>query len=102
VTRDAAWIEREYGRDVGAEFTEAGRRAADRVARLERALRFQSVLFDYDAPDLRSIAGHRRPVFFPGHSADMAPWLAPAVFDAIRGVAGRGTCPAVAVWRAGE
>lgn len=72
---------------VGAELTEAGRRAADRLAALDPALRFRSVAFDYDAPDLSALGRARHAVVFTGHSIEQVPWLGGAAVEAIAGVA---------------
>ena len=77
---------------VGAEYTEAGRRCADLLASLEPGLRFRSLAFDYNEPDLSDVAGAREAVVFTGHSIEQIPYVRPALFDAILSLAPRVTC----------
>jgi hypothetical protein len=79
-------------RYVGAEFTESGRSAADRVAAIEPRVAFTGIPFDYHAPDLGAIGGYERAVVFTVHSIDMAPELDPKLFDEVRRVARSVTC----------
>jgi hypothetical protein len=72
---------------VSAEFTEAGRRAAELLAALDPALRLRSLPFDYHAPDLSGLSGFRHAVVFTAHSIEQIPHLPAELFGAIRGVA---------------
>lgn len=76
---------------VAAEYTAAGRRAAARLAGLDPRLRFRAVPFDYNAPRLDG-GGARHAVVFSVHSIEQMPYVKPAVFDAIRGLAPQVTC----------
>jgi hypothetical protein len=77
---------------VGAEYTEAGRRCAHLLASLEPSLRFRSLPFDYNEPDLSAVAGAREAVVFTGHSIEQIPYVKPALFEAILSLAPRVTC----------
>jgi hypothetical protein len=78
-------------RYVAAEYTVAGRRAAVRLAALDPRLRFSAVPFDYHAPRLDG-GGARHAVVFSVNSVEQIPYVQPAVFAAIRGLAPSVTC----------
>jgi hypothetical protein len=77
---------------VGAEFTAAGRRAAERLAALDPRLQFRSLPFDYHDPFLDGLGSYDHAVVFTVHSIEQIPFVKPTLFDAIRGVASRVTC----------
>ena len=77
---------------VAAEYTEAGRRAASRLASLDADLNFEAVAFDYNEPDLGGLPSARHAVVFSQHSIEQIPRVRPELFTAIRGVADRVTC----------
>jgi hypothetical protein len=72
---------------VAAEYTEAGRRAATRLAALDPGLRFQAIPFDYYRPAFPEVDRARHAVVFSQHSIEQIPTLVPELFDAIRGLA---------------
>lgn len=73
---------------VGAEFTEAGRRAAERLAALDPELRFKALAFDYNDPSsLASLGSFRDAVVFSVHSIEQIPRLVPEVPRAIAALA---------------
>ena len=69
---------------VGAEYTDAGRRAAARLASLEPALRFESMPFDYHSPDLSGLARVRRAVVITVHSVEQVPHVGQELIEAVR------------------
>jgi hypothetical protein len=75
---------------VGAEYTEAGRRVAARLAGLDRRLRFESVPFDYHAPELDFRGRHV--VVFTAHSVEQIPQLKPEVIELILSLGERVRC----------
>jgi hypothetical protein len=77
---------------VGAEYTRAGRDAADRLAALAPELDFRSLAFDYHEPDLGPLGHVEEAVVFTAHSIEQIPHVNPALFAAIRGLADRVTC----------
>jgi hypothetical protein len=77
---------------VGAEYTGAGRRAAARIAALEPALRFESIPFDYHAPDLSALPRVDRAVVITVHSVEQIPHVRQEVIESIRGLAGDVEC----------
>ncbi len=77
---------------VGAEYTEAGRDAADVLASLDPDLRYRSMSFDYHDPDLSMLEGHESAVVFTVHSVEQIPQLDESVVHEILGLARRVTC----------
>lgn len=77
---------------VGAEYTDAGRRAAARIAALEPALRFESIPFDYHAPDLSALPRVDRAVVITVHSVEQIPHVQHEVIESIRGLAADVEC----------
>ena len=76
---------------VAAEYTEAGRRASERLARIEPELRFQSVPFDYTEPRLDGLPEAEEAVVFSVSSVEQVPHLPESLFPALAGVARRVT-----------
>jgi len=76
---------------VAAEYTEAGRRAAARLASLDPQLKFQALAFDYHEPDFSALPKGRHAVVFSAHSIEQIPHVKPALFEAIRSIADRVT-----------
>ena len=73
---------------VGAEFTAAGRGAAERLAGLEPALSFRAHDFDYHDPaTLSSLGTFREAVVFTAHSIEQIPQLSRGLVQAIAGLA---------------
>jgi hypothetical protein len=73
---------------VGAEYTEAGRRATQSLADLDADLRLRTHAFDYNDPSsLRSLGTFRDAVVFSVHSIEQIPRLSPEVPRAIAGLA---------------
>jgi hypothetical protein len=79
-------------RYVAAEYTEAGRRAAARLAELDEHLDFRAVAFDYHEPALPDLAPAEHAVVFTAHSIEQIPHVVPELFTAIRGLGRRVTC----------
>jgi hypothetical protein len=77
---------------VAAEYTEAGRRAAAKLAEVDEELDFRAVPFDYREPRLDGLGPRAHAVVFTEHSIEQIPHLTAAVFDAIRGLARTVTC----------
>ncbi len=77
---------------VAAEYTEAGRDAASRLAALDPSLEFRALEFDYHEPDLSGLGAREHAVLFSSHSIEQIPKVSPALFDAMRSVAARVTC----------
>ncbi len=77
---------------VAAEYTDAGRRAATRLAELDARIDFCAVAFDYHDPRLDDLGRSRHAVVFSTHSIEQIPEVKPALFAAIRGVAESVTC----------
>lgn len=76
---------------VAAEYTEAGRRCAARLAQLDEHLRLEAVPFDYHEPSFAQLGRGRHAVVFSAHSIEQIPHVTPALFEAIRGLAERVT-----------
>ncbi len=76
---------------VAAEYTEAGRRASERLAGLDDRLSFRAIAFDYHAPDFSALPHGRHAVVFSAHSLEQIPHVRPELFAAIRGLAERVT-----------
>jgi hypothetical protein len=74
-------------RYIAAEYTEAGRRAATRLAQLDPRLRFDAIPFDYNAPSLIGLEAAEHAVVYSQHSIEQIPRITPALFDAMRSVA---------------
>lgn len=73
---------------VAAEYTEAGRRATQRLADLDADLHLRTHAFDYNDPSsLRSLDTFRDAVVFSVHSIEQIPRLSPEVPRAIAGLA---------------
>jgi len=73
---------------VGAEFTAAGRGAAERLAALEPSLRFRALDFDYHDPaTLASLGRFAEAVVFTAHSIEQIPQLSRELVQAIGGLA---------------
>ena len=79
-------------RYIAAEYTEAGRRVAARLAGLAPGLDLASVPFDYNAPDLRSIGTGRQALVFTAHSVEQIATLPDAVTAEMRRLARVVTC----------
>ncbi len=79
-------------RYVAAEYTEAGRRVAARLAALEPGLDLASVPFDYKAPDLRPIGTGRHALVFTAHSIEQIACLPDAMTAEVRRLAQEVTC----------
>jgi hypothetical protein len=79
-------------RYVAAEYTEAGRGASEALASLDPHLDFTALPFDYNDPDLSAVPPAEHALVFTVNSVEQVPRLDPAVFDAIRGLAGQVTC----------
>jgi hypothetical protein len=79
-------------RYIAAEYTEAGRGASEALASLDPRLDFQALPFDYHQPDLGALPPAEEAVVFTVNSVEQVPRLGAAVFDTIRGLAGRVTC----------
>jgi hypothetical protein len=77
---------------IGAEYTDAGRGASEALAALASHLDFRALPFDYNDPDLGAVPHGEHAVVFTVNSVEQVPRIDPAVFDAIRGLAGRVTC----------
>lgn len=78
---------------LAAEYTEAGRRAASRLAGIEPGLDLRSVPFDFHRPALSLPEGKaRQAVVLSAHSIEQIPVLTAAALDMIRGFAARVTC----------
>jgi hypothetical protein len=78
---------------VGAEYTAAGRAAAERVGDLIDGLDLRTLPFDYHSPDLsaaRRDDGHA--LVFSAHSVEQIPQLPEAVIEEIVALAPRVTC----------
>lgn len=79
-------------RYIAAEYTEAGRRVAARLAGLAPGLDLASVPFDYNAPDLRPIGTGRQALVFTAHSVEQIATLPDAVIAEMRRLAREVTC----------
>jgi hypothetical protein len=77
---------------VAAEYTEAGRRAAAKLAELDPRLDFRALPFDYHEPRLDGLGAREHAVVFSAHSIEQIPEVKPKLFEAIRGVAERVSC----------
>jgi hypothetical protein len=77
---------------VAAEYTEAGRQAATRLAALDSDLDFKAIPFDYNEPAFDGLDHARHAVVFSQHSIEQIPQVRPELFAAIRGLADRVTC----------
>jgi hypothetical protein len=77
---------------VGAEYTEAGRRASMSIAELDDKLDFVALPFDYHEPAFEGLGEREHAVVFTAHSIEQIPEVKPALFQAVRGVARRVTC----------
>ena len=80
-----------HARYFGAEYTDAGRDCADRLAALDPSIAFTSLAFDYNSPDLSTIRGDCA-LAFTVHSLEQIPEVTPALIDEIRAIAARVTC----------
>jgi hypothetical protein len=76
---------------VSAELTEAGRRAAAKLAALDPDLDFQTRAFDYHEPAL-DFGDREHAVVFTAHSIEQVPQIRPELFASIRGLARHVTC----------
>jgi hypothetical protein len=76
---------------VAAEYTEAGRDCAARLAQLDEHLKFQAIRFDYHEPSFAGLPKARHAVVFSAHSIEQIPHVKPALFEAICSVAERVT-----------
>jgi hypothetical protein len=85
-------------RYVAAEYTEAGRRVAARLAALEPGLDLASVPFDYKAPDLRAIGTGRQALVFTAHSVEQIACLPDAMTAEVRRLAQEVTCVHSSPW----
>ncbi len=72
---------------VAAEYTEAGRRAAARLAALASEISFRAVPFDLHAPDLSVLGTVSSAVVLTVHAIEQAPSVDAAFFDAVLGLA---------------
>ncbi|MEA2359007.1 MAG: hypothetical protein QOI62_2267 [Solirubrobacteraceae bacterium] len=79
-------------RYVGAEYTQAGRRAASRLAALDSRLRFQSLAFDFHAPVLEAVDVDGHALVYTQHAVEQVPELRSELFAVIRSIASRVTC----------
>ena len=77
---------------VAAEYTDAGRSAASRLAALDPTLDFRAVPFDYNEPALSGLPDARHAVVFTQHSVEQIPQVPPALFEAVRALADQVTC----------
>jgi hypothetical protein len=77
---------------VAAEYTQAGREAAQLLASLDDRLRFRAIEFDYHEPRFEGLGHARHAVVFTAHSIEQIPQVRPELFAAIRGLADRVTC----------
>ena len=76
---------------VAAEFTEAGRRASERLAGLAPDLRFMSMPFDYTDPQLGDLPDAEEAVIFSVSSVEQVPHLPESLFSSLAGIASRVT-----------
>jgi hypothetical protein len=79
-------------RYVAAEYTDAGRRAAERLAALEPELRLESHPFDFTSADLSALGRVERALVFSVHAIEQVPHVERPLFDAVRGLAQEVTC----------
>ena len=79
-------------RYVAAEYTEAGRRASERLAALDPRVRFSSLPFDYRAADFSSLEPVEHAVVYSVHSVEQVDRVPVETIDAVRGLAQRVTC----------
>jgi hypothetical protein len=79
-------------RYVAAEYTEAGRRVAARLAALAPGLELDSIPFDYNAPDLGTVETGRRALVFTAHSVEQIASLPDETTAQIRSIAEEVTC----------
>jgi len=77
---------------VAAEYTEAGRRCAERLAAVDDHLTLQAIPFDYHEPRFEGLPAARHAVVFSAHSIEQIPYVKPELFDAISGLADEVTC----------
>ena len=78
---------------VGAEFTDAGCRAAQRLADLDPELRFRAHAFDYHDPtSLDALGTFREAVVLTVHSIEQIPHVAPGLIKTIAGLADSVRC----------
>ena len=89
---------------AAAEYTEAGRQAAERLAALDPDLEFRAIAFDYHNPVLEGLPKARHAVVFTQHSIEQIPQVRPELFAAICGLADEVTCIHFEPigWQAGE
>ena len=90
----AAWLggAPRGARYVAAEYTGAGRRAAERLAALNPHIAFESHSFDYYQPVLATVPRPSHAVVFTVHSVEQIPQLKPEVIDVIRSIADEVDC----------
>jgi hypothetical protein len=72
---------------VAAEYTEAGRRASERLAAIAPELRFTSIPFDYTDPRLEELPAAEEAVIFSVSSVEQVPHLPESLFPALAGLA---------------
>jgi hypothetical protein len=71
---------------VAAEYTQAGRRAATRLAGLDSQLRFRAVEFDYHEPTVPSV-DEAHAIVYTQHSVEQIPAIKPEVIAAMAAAA---------------
>jgi hypothetical protein len=76
---------------VAAEYTEAGRRASERLAGIAPELRFRSIPFDYTDPRLDALPAAEEAVIFSVSSVEQVPRLPESLFPTLAGMARRVT-----------
>jgi hypothetical protein len=79
-------------RYVAAEYTEAGRKVAERIGALEPQMRLEARAFDYGHPEHFSLGELTEAVVFSVNSVEQIPYLSREVIDTLSGLADHVRC----------